>query len=352
MDKVAVLGAGNSGLATSAHLALNGCKVNLWNRSHWRVEGLLNHPVIQSIGAVEGQVTLNKVTQDIGEAVDGAGLIMITTPATAHKNIAKLIAPYVDDNAAILLNPGRTLGAWDFEQQLLNAGMTKLPVIAETQTIVYTCRCVSASKVEVLTIKKNVPFCCVKSQWNKVIFERLPVCLKQKFIPANSIIETSLGNVGMLLHCIPMILNAGWVENEKKQFRYYYDAITPSVSKLIETLDKERIAVGKSFNTDLPSLTDWFKTAYGVDADSIYRAIKSTEAYRTIDAPDSLKHRYLTEDIPFGLVPLEQLAKASGIETKLTTLTIDIADALLNRNFRREGRQIGDFLNRWSNDSI
>ena len=57
---------------------------------------------------------------------------------------------------------------------------------------------------------------------------------KKYFSVENNIARTSLANIGMILHCAPVLMNIGWIENGKVAFKYYYDGISQTVAKYIE----------------------------------------------------------------------------------------------------------------------
>lgn len=79
---------------------------------------------------------------------------------------------------------------------------------------------------------------------------------------------------------------------------------------------------------------------YHVTGSNLYECIQNNEAYKTIDAPGSLKHRYIFEDVPCGLVPLESIGLKLGLNMGYTTLIIDLASKLLNFDFRTTGRNL------------
>ena len=56
--------------------------------------------------------------------------------------------------------------------------------------------------------------------------------------------------------------------------------------------------------------------------------------------PTKVDSRYITEDIPQGLMMLESLGKHLDVKTPVCTSLIEIASAALNRNFRENGRTI------------
>ena len=342
--RVAVLGAGNSGLAMAAHLSKAGNNVVLWNRSKGKIVKLMETQTIKCEGVVEGNIKINLVTDNLEEAVKNAEVILITTPANAHRQLAEQLSDCLDREALIVLNPGRTFGAVEFREAFGQCNQSFNPRIAEAQTIIYTCRKTEEDSVNIITLKKEVLISTFGADQNDAIISQLPVCIRPHLVPAKSMIETSIGNVGMILHCAPLLLNAGWTENKYSTYKYYYDGITPSIGKLLEKIDSERVEVSKRLGVEVETTLEWLKRTYQVTGNTLFECIQANEAYKTIDAPSSLDHRYIFEDVPYGLVPLEAVGKELGLEMKYTTLIIDLANGLLEIDFRKNGRHLNALL--------
>jgi opine dehydrogenase len=340
---VTVVGAGNTGLAMAAHLSQEGNNVILWNRSRETISKLKETQTIHCEGVIQGKVRIPLVTDDLKSALQNPDLILITTPANSHSELAELIAKNIKRESLIILNPGRTFGALEFKKIYENYNTTYRQIIAEAQTTIYTCRKIKEDAVNIIAFKDSVLIGALNAHKNIDVIQMLPECLKRFFVPADSIIQTSIGNVGMVLHCAPLLLNAGWTENKKYIYKYYYDGITPSIGSFIEKLDEERVAVSEKLGLRVESTQEWLMRTYHVKGANLYECIQNNEAYNTIDAPTSLKHRYIFEDVPCGLVPLEAIGKKVGLQMAHTTLIIDLASKLLNVDFRSTGRNL-DFL--------
>lgn len=336
----AILGAGNSGMAMAAHLALNGYKVHLWNRSFENIKAIIETNQIHAQGMIEGTANLSLVSTWMSKVVKQCKTLFVATPASAHHEVARQLAPLVNSSMTIILNPGRTFGAIDFINTLRRYGCKSMPVIAESQTIIYTCRREETNHVSVLALKHHVLLAAAHPEESRAVFDNLPECLKEHFQVSQSMIHTSLGNVGMILHCAPVLMNTGWIENNKTQFKYYYDGITSSIAAFLELLDRERLTLAQHLGVEIESVTQWMRRVYEIPGESLYECIQNNEAYQKIDAPGSLNHRYITEDIPCGLVPLECLGYLLDVRTPLTTTIIDLANALTKSNFRQIGRVI------------
>lgn len=340
--KVTILGGGNSGLAMAAHLSQQGHQVSLWNRSRETIERLMETKVIHCEGKIQGSVAVDLVTDDLGKAIKDPDVVLITTPANAHKALAQQLATEIEKSTVIVLNPGRTFGAIEFREVYQEFNQKYEQTIAETQTIIYTCRKTEPDAVNTLAFKSDVLISTFNPKDNVEVIARLPQCLQPFLKPAQSMVETSIGNVGMIFHCAPLLLNAGWTENVHNTYKYYYDGITPSIGRLLEKIDEERVAVSKLLGHEVETAVEWMIRSYGVEGDNIFEVIQKNEVYKTIEAPSQLEHRYIMEDIPYGLVPLEAVGKDLGLEMKDTGLIIDLASSIMEMDFRKLGRTIKD----------
>lgn len=337
MEKIFVCGAGHQGLAMAAHLALNGVRVTLWNRTEEHIKKIIQTKRIYCEGVVNGCAQIDKVSTNIKDVF--SEVVMVTTPSSAHKDVARALAPFVTANTLIVLNPGRTFGAIEFAEVLKECGIKNLPCIAETQTIVYTCRRSGEDRASIYALKKQVKIATIKGFDINEVVDKLPHCLRNYFYPSNSLGWTSFANIGMILHCAPVLMNIGWIESDMAEFKYYYDGISPSISKFLEKMDSERMAIADACGYHVESVSEWMKNEYGTKGLSLYDCIRNNTSYREIDAPSSIKTRYIFEDVPNGLVPIEYLGNSLGLDTRCTSTIIDLACEVTDINFREVGRK-------------
>lgn len=343
--KITVLGAGNTGLAMAAHAVEQGNQVTLWNRFEEEISHLIDSRTIHTTGKVEGSFKLDLITTDMEEALKDPDIILIATPSFVHRYFAEEIAKYLTTDTFILLCPGRTYGVLEFVETFKTFNHEIKPTVAETQTAIYTCRKTSDDTVEILSIKSNVLFSTLDHTKNEEIYDRVPAYIQTQLAPANSIVETSIGSVGMIMHCAPLLLNTGWTESKDHDYRYYIEGISPSIANMLEKIDEERVAVSKELGYEVDGVRQWLKRVYKVEGGTLYESIQNTTAYSTIIAPDTLENRYITEDVPNGLVPVESTGHYLGLEMKYTGIIIDLASALLERDFRSDGRNLTAIFN-------
>lgn len=334
-----ICGGGHQGVSMAAHFALNGLRVALWNRSPENVRRIAETKTIYCDGVVEGTAKVAAVSSDMGEVM--ADVVMVAAPSLAHKDIAKALAPYAHKDMVVVLMPGRTFGAIEFMETLKACGAREIPQIAETQTIVYTCRRQKEDRATIYALKNDVHIAALRESNMDTIMAAIPDCLRSHFKVMPSVAETSLSNVGMILHCAPVLMNTGWIEFEATDFAYYHHGISPTVAKFLEKLDGERLTVAKAAGHPVESVMDWLKRSYGTGGETLYACIQNNTRYSSIGAPTSMDTRYVLEDVPNGLVPLEYLGHELGIPTPHMTAVIDLACLVYERDFRASGRRFG-----------
>jgi opine dehydrogenase len=152
-----VLGAGHGGLSMAGHLSIMGFKVTLWNRSKERITHVLERGGIDMEGEVEGFAKIELATSNIKDAIKNIDVLMVVLPAYGHRYVAEQCAPYLKDGQIIVLNPGRTFGAIEFDNVLRNNGLKAKVTVAETQTFIYVSRHVDLARAHIFQIKNTVP---------------------------------------------------------------------------------------------------------------------------------------------------------------------------------------------------
>ena len=334
-----VMGAGNGGLAVAGVLGIQGFPVCLYNRTEEHLQGVSWHGGVQVTGAMNGFGPVTSVTSDVETAVAHADVIMVVTPATAHRPLAVKMAPHLRDGQVIVLNPGRTGGALEFRRVLSEQRCEASVLIAETQTFLYASRAVSKSAAHIFKIKNSVPLATLPAHWIPPALAILNQAFPA-FVAGGSVLSTSLDNIGAVFHPALTILNAGWIEGTKGRFEYYIDGITPSIAKVLEAIDTERRWVAAALGVHCVTAREWLYLSYDSAGSSLFEAIQNTSGYRGIQAPATIAHRYISEDVPMSLVPLSSLGQSLGVPTPTIDMIIQLAQLLHGKDYRREGRTV------------
>lgn len=339
MPSVCVAGAGNGGLAMAGHLALIGCRVNLFNRSQERLSAVKLSGGIQVTGEVNGFAKLNLITNDPAQALSNVGLVMIVIPATGHQEMARLLGPHLKDGQIVLLNPGRTGGALEFAEALRRLKIPNYYFLGEAETLIYACRIINPGQVRIFGIKNAVPLATFPAYHISDVLATFKKVLPQ-FVAGDNVLKTSLSNIGAIFHPALTVLNVAWIEQRRGNFEYYHEGASPSLAKVLEHLDAERVKVAEALGIRVLTAREWLYQAYGVAGDNLYGAMQANKGYRGIMAPNTLDHRYITEDVPTSLVPIASLGEQYGVPVPTIKTIIHLASILHNCDYMTEGRTV------------
>ncbi len=347
MTTIAILGAGNGGFAAAAHLATEGHRPQLYNRSEDTIAAIGERGGIRHSGVLgEGTADVPVITTDLSRALEGADLLMVCLPALALSGVANALADHLDGSRPLVLNPGATGGALAVRRTLRATGCETIPPIAETNTLTYIARKQSEDHVHVSALVDNVRCAALPPTAREEAIEPFRE-LYPTLTPVSSPLHTALSNVNAVLHPPGIVLSAAWIEHTGGDFRFYYDAGTPAVASVMADLDEERLAIADALGLDVDPFPLMFadigstSQAAG-ESGSFHRMLKESEPNKSIMAPDSVDHRYFDEDIPFGLVPMAELGRWAGVETPVIDSLVTIAGSVNGTDYRETGWTLSD----------
>ena len=340
--KFTVIGAGNGGKAMSAHLAIMGQDVTLFNRTFIHIEVIAKRGGIElesPPGGPLGFGKIQKVTDNIQEALEGTEIIMVVVPSSGHADVAKMVAPYLQDGQMIILHPGRTCGAIEFNQVLKKNGCQADITLAEAETFIYASRSEGPSQARIFRIKEAVPLAALPATDTPKVLAAIEHVYPQ-FIDGINVLQTGLNNMGAVFHPALTILNAGRIESTHGDFQFYMEGVTPSVAKVLETVDRERVTIASALGIRARTAMEWLSLAYNVSGDTLYEAIQNQTGYFGINAPSTLQHRYISEDVPMSLVPIAALGERYGVSVNAINAIIRLGCILHSTDYWRKGRTL------------
>lgn len=331
------------------------------------------------------------VTSDLEFMVANADIIIIPLPSTAHISAVQEMnkVGLWKRRVPIVLAPSRSVASPYIWSELGE----RYPIVCFS-TCPYSCK---APKPEVSLIKrrKRTYIATLEGDINRKHMDMLRELFPQaafSTVPALS----SLNNIGAVFHCATYLLNIDEIEarnNHGEIFSFYMDGIAarPEVGKVLEQIDQVRLEIAdalgiktfglkanprddiwrkltnglraleeessddidilrrirKEFTEYLDncviSAQHWLDITYGVErieGESLSDTIGRTPTYQKNSVPQL---RYVTEDIPTGLVVFEALAKMFGIECIVISNIIDLYNIRFGVDVRSEGRNLNDF---------
>lgn len=340
MTRIAVLGGGNGAHAAAADLTLRGYEVNLYEDAAFaaHMQGVFDSKAIELTGAAgQGTAHLALVTSDLEAAIDGVKVILVAVPAFAHGPYAEKLAQVVKPGQIVMVLPG-TFGSLMFWKAFKEHGVTDVAV-AETNTLPYATRLLGPGSSLVMSrfdpLKVGV---MPASKTDEVMAELDGLFPGMEAV--ESVIACGLSSLNPIIHVPGCILNAGRIEYAKGDFHFYTEGFTSCVARLTDAVDAERIALLKAFGyaSDIAA----HGVGGAVETDSIEEAIASDPNFAKIVGPDSLKNRYYSEDIPYGIASWAKLAHLVGVPTPVMDSLVELGGVLLEENCWENGRSLAD----------
>ncbi|WP_052255113.1 NAD/NADP-dependent octopine/nopaline dehydrogenase family protein [Salinicoccus sp. YB14-2] len=334
--KFAVIGGGNTGQAISGYLSLNGNEVKLYTSNIERAQ-ILNEKGLAVSGVYSGSANLEAYT-NMADVVPDAEVVIVSTTADGHKNVIKKMKGHLQKNQIILFIPGYW-GALECRQVLGSDIEDKNLIVAETSAQPFISKADDKGNVEVRKIKNNVMVSTLHTNTeDRTKYENL----LEKFPHlnhANNVLMTSLNNTNVVVHVPIVAFNASRIDSAQN-FEFYPDGVSKLTVDYIENLDKERMEIADLFNIETKDILSLLNEFYGTSHDSLFEALPSL--FPDGAGPNTLNHRYFTEDIPFGLVPIMELAKKLEVDTVYTEKLVHILSLFSGNDYLETGVSFND----------
>jgi opine dehydrogenase len=337
IENIVIIGAGNGGKAAAADLTLQGKGIRLFEFPEYgsNIEKLLKTRTLRATGAVEGQAELHMVTTNLSEAMEGADTIMVCTQALTHDRIARELAPLIKPEHLVILNPGSTGGSLHFAKVFREFGMKNFPTFVETATLTYGCRAKGAT-VEIAVKVKRVVYGTLPASAIHVIAGELEL-LYPGLVRAASVLEAGLNNANPVIHPPITILNAARIENEGDSTFFYGDGVSPTVARLIQKLDEERMALLRALGYPAqPDPVTSVEQGYASSTD-YYECYKKGPGFSAFRNPNTLDNRYFHEDIGMSLVMFCSLGKLLGVPTPTSEVIVKMGEVLRDEDYSAKG---------------
>lgn len=345
---IAVLGGGNVGHTMAADLTLGGYDVNFYE--HPQFGDTFKTTLEKGIVEIHDHITvrhelarIHKATTDMKVAISDVQLIFVVIPSFGQELFFNTMIPHLKDGQVVFLMTGN-FGSLRLRKLLSEKAKDLKITIYETNTMPYGTRLAGPASVGVHF--GLGPWIGTKSleglPWYPRLICALPardtaVALSefQKLYPfskAENVLIVPLNNPNFVAHPVPSLLNAGRIEYSKGDFRLHLEGHTPSVLRV-------EACVADEINALVTTLGG--KVATPRTLTKGYSDYQQTIPVQQVSVgPRTLKDRYITEDVPYGLVPMSQLGEKFGVATPLMNAFIEIASVINEEDYRKTGRTL------------
>jgi opine dehydrogenase len=374
---IAVLGAGAVGKAQAADCALAGAKVRLCDLPPFAAKTLfgVKESGINFYGTQlnlhsferSGIARMDLVTEDVAEAVKGAGLVIITTPAFGHQVFFEKLIPCLEDGMVVHIFPDN-FGSLLLRKMMREAGCTKNVIVGGWSSSPY------GSRVD---IKGGVVLPRIRVYYRAITLRgaAMPMTDQEAFLESanylgsmdcitqnggidagDTALDIGFSNVNPVLHCPGTILGVGVMENwgviygtDKYDYSIYSHAYCPSIAKVQYSFYLEQCAIAEKIGVGIQP----FDKKQFFHRESILGAeymgpdyvipFDQQDYIQYGTGPFDINNRYITEDIPVGCHIYHELGRIFGVKTPVIDSMINLANVMMETDYYQDGYTL-DYL--------
>lgn len=340
---VTVVGCGNAGHALAGEMAAGGASVRMLEPMG-KSEALTNlaasrRIVLTGDGAPEGEFPIEAAASDAEAMLSGADIVLVAVPAFAHREVARKTAHLIPEGALVVLFTGG-LGSQEWHNAVRQAGATLRYPVVETSTLPYAVRLAGPSRARIILRLKYFSAAVFPGRLRHEVEHRFLRLFPQARLAA-SIVEPCLRNVNGIIHPPVMLANISRVEDpDGAGWKVWQQGVTPAVARIVDRVDAERLAVARAFGIELPPVgEEQHAMGYGPGG-GILESLTESRSLAEIEGPTSVDHRFFTEDVPYFLSALIDLAELAGTPCPTMRAVAVLAGAIHGQDWIGNGRTL------------
>jgi opine dehydrogenase len=334
---ITVLGAGAGGTTVAFDCAAHGHEVRLFDFPQFpgNIAAIAEQGGIYAEGDISGFSAISYAGHDIERALDGADLIYVVGPAFSTEPFGEAVAGKLQQGQTVIVTPGSCGGALAFKRAAGLAVDDDSIRVAETHTLHYAVRLTAPGHVRVFLKLKagNLLAALPGSETDSILQQISDVYPSME--AAKNVLQTSLQNANPVIHPAVSLCNSARIEGPG-DFLFYEEGVSDSVGRIIESVDRERIAIGERLGIKVFSDPEMgIRQGYMLQ-NNYGSGYREAPGFLGITAQPQLDHRYINEDVGYGLVFMSQLGKQVGVATPTIDSLIQLASVLMNRDYAGE----------------
>ncbi|HVL35230.1 MAG TPA: NAD/NADP octopine/nopaline dehydrogenase family protein, partial [Burkholderiales bacterium] len=328
--KIAVLGGGNGAHAAAADLAERGHEVRLWRRNAAALTDTLTLKDAQG----ERRVRIAAACRDLGEAVRGAELLFMPDPAFTQADNARRLAPHLAEGQVVYLAPG-TFGSFVMSEIIRAAGNRAEFAFAETGTLPWLTRMHGPAMPAITARATRLPTGVYPARQRDRAFSVLAAAFPS-VEPVEDALSGALMNAGPVIHPPLILMNAGPLEHFER-WDIHNEGTQPAIRRVTDALDAERIAAREALGYRAPHfpLADHYRS----DGDEwmygrrVHQKLTDSKDWR--ERIVLTEHRYMREDVEYGLAFLVSVCEWAGVPCPVARGLLALGSTVVGRDLRR-----------------
>nr|BAF36491.1 strombine/alanopine dehydrogenase [Marphysa sanguinea] len=306
------------------------------------------------------------VTKDPALAANKADMIVFTVPAFAHRQYLDALKPHIRPGTVLVGLPGQS--GFEFEVWTAWGDLAKQCSIMSFESLPWACRFTEFGRAAtVIGTKENL---AGAAWYGSVPPKADPTLVLQGCLGPHPVLLTRGALLGITLmatngYIHPSILFGRWHKwdgNPVNEPPLFYNGLDEFSAQTMSSVSDEILAVASSLMkqrpqvdlTNVAHIWQWYLRVYADDIGdktSLFTTIRTNAAYSGLTHPTTktddgkfvpdFKHRYLMEDIPFGLLVSKGIAEVAGVPTPTIDSVISWAQQKMGKEYIVNGKLAG-----------
>ena len=331
--RLGIAGAGPIGYATAALAMQGGHGAVLLSPSGGAGARIAADQGLEAAGAIAGRFHPG-AARDAADLVARADVLVIAVPGYGHKAVMDALAPHIRDGQPVIVSSQSSFGPLYLGDLLARRGI-HAPIVAWSTTAT-TARSPAPGRVQVVSLRARIDICVLPEAETPAMLALCERLFGARFHLCDGLLAITLSNLNPQNHLGIALCN--FTRMERGETWSQNLNVTPGVGRLLEALDAERLAIAGALGLGVRTLFDHLHLSYHLPVgDTVAGMFAAMEpAGLGHNGPATADSRYVTEDVPFGLLPIELLGALTGHPARLHTAGIDSFSAIYGRDFRAE----------------
>ena len=336
--KYVIIGAGNGGQSLAGDMTLRGTHVAaIYDKDHAAIQSIRDRRGIKMSGpVVQGFAPIDLATDDLETAMGAGNVFLVCITSNFHRILAKEMAPYIKPEHTVILIPGYIGSSVLFRKTLEDCGVRELPLIGETASFPYATRLIEPAFAGIKARKYVLPSAALPACRNKEFMDILHRAIPEA-VEARDSLSVGFNNVNPTTHVSFYLFNIGKVEAPTPADADFHAWGTPTTIRIQYAMDAERMKIMEKLDLE------------GLTYDQFQKVCYKGRHYKPLPQAGGIPQssaqapaRFIDEDIPQGLVPMQAFARQFGIETPVIDTLIQIANMVRERDFHEVGPSMED----------
>lgn len=290
---------------------------------------MLRSEPLRASGVLELSIHVN-VADSAAELALDADVLLIAVPVNGHRTVMDALLPHLTAGQLVIVSSMSSLSSLYLYEAALERGV---PIsVASFGTTVLTARRQDDAHVKIMARRTSLGVSCLPRSGQAAALSSCEALFGEGFTVDENALATALTNINPVAHGPLALFNWTRIERAENWPQYHY--MTPQVAAVIKQLDSERRSVAYAFGLQVRTIERHFAQSFNTASEDL--ADIAAELHRMRGGPPGptdTQTRFLSEDMPYGLVFTLALSHVAQIPVPATEATAAMAGLIVGEDF-------------------